>query len=67
MSWQQRRHCELVSLRIIINRFLFPKYTLENVCGQREIASHCNAVTRKAIYNLKFSTEKSTVNTNTDS
>lgn len=39
MFWQQIYHHNLILLRII-NRFSFPKYTPENVCGWREIAPY---------------------------
>ena len=38
--WQQIYSHNLILLWIIINRFSFPKYTLENVCGWGEIAPH---------------------------
>lgn len=52
MFWQQIYCHNLVLLRIIINRFSFPKYTLEDVCGWREIAPHCREMTKESQFGI---------------
>lgn len=59
--WQHIYCHNLILLRIIINRFSFPKYTPENVCGWREIASHIlGQWQRKASLEFKFCGRKPT-------